>query len=403
MTDMLTPPNAFPAVAPAPISVPAAEPNAPAFAHESERAWRPPAIHSLLAQLIEFGGSDLHLTVGIRPRGRIHGELIDLEGTTVMTRDVLFGFIQEAFPAATYDKWVKEFDFDTAYEMDTKAGAVLSSRFRVNLFMEGGEPAAVFRVIPVEIRTMEDLNLKDSIQQLIKNTPRGLILVTGVTGSGKSTTLAGMMDWININRAVRILTFEDPIEFVHKSKRGTISQREIAIDTKDWRSGLKAVLRQDPDVILIGELRDPETIEMAIAAADTGHLVFGTLHTGTAADTVDRIVGEFPGNQQERIQSRLSTVLAGVVCQQLVPGIKGGRVVATEIMIMTDAIRANIRKGDLGGIGHAMADTSHGSISFDAHLAELVATGFITRRNAIQRAVNRKEFEKLVPAESTMY
>lgn len=391
MTDMLTPPTPFPAAT-----------LAPDYGSAPEQPYRTPAIQVLLAQLLEYNGSDLHLTVGTRPRARIHGSLDDLEGTQVMTRDVILGMIKEAFPAATYAKWTSEYDFDTAYEMSTAEGAVLDSRFRVNLFMERGEPAAVFRVIPVKIKTMEELNLRPAISKLVKETPRGLILVTGVTGSGKSTTLAAMLDWINENRADRIVTFEDPIEFVHRSKKGTISQREVGIDTRDWSRGLKAVLRQDPDVILIGELRDPETIEMAIAAADTGHLVFGTLHTGTAADTVGRIVGEFPGDQQERIQTRLSTTLSGVICQQLLPGIKGGRVVATEVMIMTDAIRSSIRKNDLGAIGHAMSDTTHGSISFDAHLAELVTTGVVSRRNAIQKAINRKEFGKLVPAESTL-
>lgn len=360
---------------------------------ESAFAAQRPTLETLLTDLVVQGGSDLHLTVGIPPRIRIHGDLRDMEGSGAFDAELISKLVQDLLGDEKWARFLDTRDLDTSYAMVKEDGAALDSRFRVNVFRERGNPAAVFRVIPTKIKTIEDLDLKPIISSFA-SLPRGLVLVTGVTGSGKSTTLAALIDLINRNDAVRILTFEDPIEFEHHSKMATISQREIFVDTADWGTAMKAVLREDPDVILIGEMRDPETIQTAITAADTGHLVFATMHTSSAKDSISRIVDSFPSERQNQVRTMLASNLKAIICQNLIPAKNGGRVVATEIMVTTDGIKNSIREGDLPAIDQAMTDQSKGSILLDSHLAELVTSGKITRLRAIKKASNPESLKK---------
>lgn len=354
-----------------------------------------PLIESYLTWMVDNGGSDLHIAGDEEPRVRIHGALRPIPGAPIVSNDDALVLISEVLTDKQAEVFAETLDYDAAYEMSTQQGAALDSRFRTNVSVALNKYQIVMRVIPTRIRTLDELGVLPQIKDLAK-LPRGLVLVTGPTGSGKSTTLAGLIDLINSTRDERIWTFEDPVEFTHKSKRCMVSHREIGTDTKSFFTGLKAVKREDPDIILIGEMRDPETIRAAIEAADTGHLVLGTLHTSSAYETVGRIINTFPEEEQNQIRVTLASILKSVICQTLIPAPKSemGRVVATEIMMVTPGIANNIRENDLPAIRNALSDRSSGSISLDAHLAELINAGKISKQEAMKKASSEENLER---------
>src|SRR5947208_1083880 len=294
-------------------------------------------LHQLLKAMVEKGSSDLHITTGSPPQLRIDGSLVPLKTpplTPVETKQLCYSILADA----------QKHKFEEENELDLSFGVKGLSRFRANLFMQRGAVAGAFRTIPFKILTFQELGLPPIVAELVKR-PRGLILVTGPTGSGKSTTLASMIDKINTERHEHIMTIEDPIEYLHPHKNCLVNQREVGADTRSFKTALKYILRQDPDVVLIGEMRDLETIEAALVTAETGHLCFATLHTNSAVQTINRIIDVFPPNQQSQIRAQLSFVLEGVVCQTLLPKATGdGRVPALEVMIPNAAIRNLIRE-----------------------------------------------------------
>ena len=334
------------------------------------------------------GASDLHIAVGLPPIIRVDGKLLQAP--------------YEAFTPQTSQRIVYDIltdeqiqKFESSFELDFSYALGRTSRFRVNVFRDKGNVAAAFRTIPTKIPTLADLNLP--VVEKLTHITRGLILVTGPTGSGKSTTLAAMVNSINLGRSEHIITIEDPIEYLHSHKISVINQRELGQDTKTFPNALRAALREDPDVILVGEMRDLETMQMAVSSAETGHLVFATLHTNSAATTVDRIVDSFPPGQQEQIRLQLSNNLQAVLCQQLLPRIGGGRVCAQEIMIATPAIRNLIREAKAHQIT-SMIQTSGaiGMMTMDMCLRDLTIKGAITKELALQRAMNRTELENML-------
>src|SRR5262245_43998038 len=348
-------------------------------------------VPELLARLLDLNGSDLHLTAGTPPTVRIHGELERLEDYPPMTPRSLQGMIYAILPQKMRERFEQELELDMSYSLPGRA------RFRVNVFMQRDAVGAVFRVIPFEIKDVNDLGLPPVAADLARF-PRGFVVVTGPTGSGKSTTLAAMVDVVNKERSGHIMTVEDPIEFLHKHKKCVVNQREIGADTHSFSSALKHVLRQDPDVILVGEMRDLETIGTAITAAETGHLVFATLHTQDAPQTIDRIIDVFPPHQQQQVRVQLSTTLQGVVTQQLLPTIDGqGRVAAVEIMIATPGIRNLIREGKVHQIYSAMqAGGRYGMQTMDMSLASHVKAGRITQQMAFERCHDAEELQRLI-------
>src|SRR5678809_181547 len=305
------------------------------------------SLSELLRKLSELGGSDLHITTGSPPQVRVDGHLRPLESYRVLTsadtKQLAYSVLTDA----------QKHRFEENLDLDFSFGVKGLSRFRANLFNQRGAVGAVFRAIPYEIKAFEDLGLPAVVKQLCDK-PRGLILVTGPTGSGKSTTLAAMIDKINRDRHEHILTIEDPIEFLHNHKGCLINQREVNADTHGFAAALRTALREDPDVVLIGEMRDLETIESALRIAETGHLTFATLHTNSAAQTINRIIDVFPAHQQSQIRTQLSLVLEGIVCQALLPKIGGGRVCWLEIMMPTPGIRNLIREDKVHQIYSAM-------------------------------------------------
>jgi len=344
----------------------------------------------MLKAAVQAGSSDIHLVIGKPPLMRVNGEMAEIPGFTKITADeskrLIYSILYEEQRAK----------FEETWELDCSFAVTGLSRFRVNVFLQKNGVEAVMRVISSKIPTAEQLRLQKSITDLA-DLPRGLVLVTGPTGSGKSTTLAVIMEMINNKYSNNILTVEDPIEFVYESKKSVFRQREIGQNTKSFASALKSALRQDPDVILIGELRDLETMQLAITAAETGHLGFGTLHTQDAPSTIDRIIDVFPPHQQAQIRVQLAVVLSAVVCQQLVTRKDGeGRVAAREIMIMTPAISNMIREGKTHMIYGALdTGAKHGMIPMDKSLAELVRTGMISPEEGLQRANNQETFKQL--------
>ena len=346
-------------------------------------------IEQLLREMVNHKASDLHIRVGVPPIFRINGELERLFDVRIDngTMDEFMADIMNHDQMARFEK-EKECDF--------AVGARDMGRFRVNAYHERGNLAAALRLIPNEIKSVTELGMPNVVMGFA-DFPRGLVLVTGPTGSGKSTTLAALVDKINTEKSAHIITIEDPIEFTHKSKKSVVVQREVHYDTYSFSAALRSSLRQDPDVVLIGEMRDLETISAAITIAETGHLVFATLHTNSAAQSIDRMIDVFPPHQQPQIRAQLSNILMAICSQRLVPAIGGGRVVAAEILIANPAVRNIIREGkshQLDAVIQTGAD--QGMQTMDRTLVNLVQSGTITYDNAREFAVDLTEFERLV-------
>jgi twitching motility protein PilT len=344
----------------------------------------------LLKTLVEAGGSDLHITTQTPPQIRVHGHLTRVEGadlTPAETKQLAYSVLTDA----------QKKRFEETCELDFSFGLKGLARFRCNMFNQRGSVGAVYRVIPEKIRSFQELALPPVLATLAER-PRGLVLVTGPTGSGKSTTLAAMIDKINKERHDHILTIEDPIEFVHQHQGCLVNQREVHSDTQSFSAALRAALREDPDIVLIGEMRDLETVESALKIAETGHLTFGTLHTNSAAQTINRIIDIFPANQQGQIRTQLSLVLEGIVCQSLLPKIGGGRVVSLEIMIPTPAIRNLIREDKIHQIYSAMQTGQEkvGMQTMNQSLATLYQTKKVTLETALAASSNREELQDLI-------
>jgi twitching motility protein PilT len=336
-------------------------------------------VNELLKRLVDLGGSDAHLKVGQPPGMRVSGKIVP-QGQHPLTPADTLAIAQEILSPEHWDAFNHSGDVDCSYSVPGLA------RFRVNVMRQRGSISLVLRHIPETIPTFEALGLPEICKTLVAK-PRGLVLVTGPTGSGKSTTLAAMIDLINTKEAAHILTMEDPIEFLHRDKRCYVNQREVGTDTKDFNQALRRALRQDPDIILVGEMRDLETIGLAVTAAETGHLVLATLHTTSVMKTVDRVVNVFPPVQQTMIRMQLAGTLQGIISQNLVPKIAGGRVAALEILIANDAVRAMIREDKMVQIMSVMqTGKRYGMQTLEDHLNELVASKVIAYEEAAARA-----------------
>jgi twitching motility protein PilT len=350
------------------------------------------SLSELLRKLSDVRGSDLHITTGSAPQVRVDGHLSPLEGyralTSADTKQLAYSVLTDA----------QKHRFEENLELDFSFGVKGLSRFRANLFNQRGAVGAVFRAIPYEIKAFEELGLPPVVK-LMCDKPRGLILVTGPTGSGKSTTLASMVDKINRDRREHILTIEDPIEFLHNHKNCIVNQREVKADTHGFAEALRTALRQDPDVVLVGEMRDLETIESALRIAETGHLTFATLHTNSAASTINRIIDVFPSDQQAQIRAQLSLVLEGIMCQALLPRAEGkGRVMALEVLVPNAAIRNLIREDKVHQI-YSMMQTGqdkYGMQTFNQSLATLYHKRLISSETALQRSSNVDELKELM-------
>jgi twitching motility protein PilT len=344
----------------------------------------------LLHTMVQMEGSDLHITTATPPQVRVHGHLVRLSGadlTPSETKQLAYSVLTDA----------QKKRFEESLELDFSFGIKGLARFRVNMFNQRGAVGAVYRLIPEKIRSFQELNLPQVLTTLAER-PRGLVLVTGPTGSGKSTTLAAMIDKINKERKDHILTIEDPIEFVHQHQGCLVNQREVHSDTQSFSNALRAALREDPDIVLIGEMRDLETVEAALRIAETGHLTFGTLHTNSASQTINRIIDIFPAHQQSQIRTQLSLVLEGIVCQALLPKIGGGRVVALEIMVPTHGIRNLIREDKVHQIYSAMqtGQEKMGMQTMNQSLATLYQKKLITLETATMASSNRDELQDLI-------
>jgi len=396
--------QASPQSTPAPQNVPGATATPPA--NESNGNTPPPAmtpaqvaasmaqevalhIDDLLRYAVSVGASDLHLTSHMPGCIRLHGAIRPIEGCPVLENETIREMIFGILPASQRERFEEEHELDTSHSI---AGV---GRFRVNVFMQRGTVAAALRSIPHEIPIFDSLGIPEAIRAF-SEMRRGLVLVTGPTGSGKSTTLASLVDIINRTKPLHIITIEDPIEFLHNHKRAIINQREVGEDTKSFSEALRRVLREDPDVILVGEMRDLETISMALTAAETGHLVFGTLHTQDAPQTIDRVIDVFPTSQQEQVRTMLSAALEGVVTQQLVLNAEGtGRLAACEVMMCTPAIRNLIRSSKTHQIYSLMqTGASYGMQTMDQGLAKLVKEGRITEAVAFDRCRNEDDLRQ---------
>jgi len=349
------------------------------------------SLHQLLKVAIEKGASDLHITAGSPPQVRINGFLVPLDLPPLRpaeTKQLVYSVLTDA----------QKHKFEENWELDLSFGVEGLSRFRANVFMQRGAVTAAFRAIPNRILSFEELGLPPVVAELA-NKPRGLVLVTGPTGSGKSTTLAALIDKINSERHVHIVTIEDPIEFVHQHKKAIVNQRELDADTKSYKNALKYILRQDPDVVLIGEMRDLETIESALIIAETGHLAFATLHTNSCVQTINRIVDVFPAYQQPQVRAQLSFVLEGVLSQQLLPRADGkGRVLALEIMIPNAAIRNLIREDKIHQIYSQMqvGQAKFGMQTMNQSLLSLYQRRYITLEEALSRSSDPEELRNMI-------
>src|SRR5437667_727157 len=351
-----------------------------------------PTLSELLKRMVDVGGSDLHITTNSPPRIRVHGELKPCDDLPALgpaeTKQLAYSILTDA----------QKHRFEESLELDVSFGIKNIARFRGNLFNQRGATAGVFRVIPFEIKTFDQLRLPPILRKLCEK-PRGLILVTGPTGSGKSTTLATMLDLINQTRYEHMITVEDPIEFIHPHKRCLVNQREVHSDTHSFANSLRAALREDPDVVLIGEMRDLETIESALRIAETGHLTFGTLHTNSAASTITRIIDVFPAHQQPQIRAQLSMVLEGILCQALLPRADGrGRAMVMEVLVPNAAIRNLVREDKIHQIYSAMqtGTSQTGMQTFNQALANAYFQKLITLDMALSRTSNADELQDMI-------
>jgi twitching motility protein PilT len=348
-------------------------------------------MHQLLKTLVDQGGTDLHITTNSPPQIRIDGKMVPLQLsplTASETKQLVYSVLTDT----------QKHRLEETLELDFSFGVKGLARFRANVFYQRGATAGAFRTIPWEMRTFKDLGLPEVVAQLCDK-PRGLILVTGPTGSGKSTTLAAMLDKVNAERHEHIVTIEDPIEYLHSHKRCLVNQRELHADTHSFGNALRSVLRQDPDVVLIGEMRDLETIESALRIAETGHLTFATLHTNSAAQTINRIIDVFPAHQQSQIRAQLSFVLEGILCQSLLPRASGqGRVLALEILVPNSAIRNLIREDKVHQIYSAMqtGQSQFGMQTFNQCLATLHFKKHITLQLALSMSSNPDELQEMI-------
>src|SRR6202047_712688 len=349
------------------------------------------SLSDLLKRMLEMGGSDLHITTNSPPQIRVHGHLVPLDlpqMTPAETKQLAYSVMTDS----------QKHRFEESLELDFSFGLKGLARFRANVFNQRGATAAVFRLIPFEIKSFNQLGLPAIVSKLCDK-PRGLVLVTGPTGSGKSTTLAAMIDKINAERHAHILTIEDPIEYIHQHKSCLVNQREVHSDTNSFSNALRAALREDPDIVLIGEMRDLETVEAALRIAETGHLTFGTLHTNSAAQTINRIIDIFPAGQQSQIRTQLSLVLEGIVCQALLPRADGkGRVVSLEIMVPNSAIRNLIRDDKIHQIYGAMQTGQEklGMQTANQALASLYIKRAITLETAMAASSLKDELQDMI-------
>jgi twitching motility protein PilT len=351
-----------------------------------------PTLSDLLKRLVETGGSDLHITTNSPPRIRLHGELKPLDDIPPLgpadTKQLAYSILTDN----------QKHRFEENLELDFSFGIKNIARFRGNMFNQRGAVGGVFRVIPFEIKTFEQLGLPSILRKLCEK-PRGLVLVTGPTGSGKSTTLATMLNLINETRFEHMLTIEDPIEFIHGHKKCLVNQREVHSDTYSFANALRAALREDPDVVLIGEMRDLETIESALRIAETGHLTFATLHTNSASSTINRIIDVFPSHQQSQVRAQLSLVLEGILCQSLLPRADGrGRALAMEILIPNAAVRNLVREDKIHQIYSAMqaGQDKYGMQTFNQSLFSLYQQRHITLETAMSRSSNSDELQDMI-------
>ncbi len=349
-----------------------------------------PELIAALEEVVLQGASDLHLTVNAPPMLRLDGSLQPAGSIAPWSREKVVSALFSILTAEQKEIFERDLELDFAYTISNDA------RFRVNMYQQRGSMGGAFRIIPTELKQLQALGIPESVGKFAQ-LARGLVLVTGPTGSGKSTTLAALIDLVNSTRADHIVTVEDPIEFLHHHKKSIVNQREVGSDTHSFGAALKHVLRQDPDVILIGELRDLETISVALTAAETGHLVFATLHTQDAPQTIDRVIDVFPPHQQGQVRAQLAATLQGVICQSLVKRADGkGRAVATEVLITTSAIANLIREGKTYQIVSMMqAGRAQGMHTMDQHLADLVKSGAITYEAAIEKAHDVDGLERL--------
>ncbi len=358
---------------------------------EPEEELKDPNLAEFLVAVIDNGASDLHLTSGLPPMIRVHGELRRLRDYRMLEPKDLQELLYSMLTQKQREIFEENLELDISYSLPGQG------RFRVNIFQQRDALGAVMRMIPFEIKSIDQLGVPEAVKEFAQ-LRRGLVLVTGITGSGKSTTLAALIDMINAERAEHIMTVEDPIEFLHKHKKAIVNQREVGADTKSFAKALKHVLRQDPDIILVGEMRDLETISTALTAAETGHLVFGTLHTQDAPQSVDRVIDVFPPHQQEQIRVMLAGTLAGVVSQQLLPTPNGkGRALAAEVLVVTPAVQNLIREGKTHQIYTSMqAGGKFGMQVMDQHLAELVKKGKVSYEMGLERCHHATEYNRLV-------
>ena len=351
-------------------------------------------ILELLEQVLERGASDLHITSGSPPTLRVHGSLVRLDHYPRLDPEQLQRMIYSILTQKQRERLEQDLELDVSYSLPGKA------RFRVNVYFQRDALGAAFRLIPFEIRSIEELGLPQQVEEFAR-LPRGLVLVTGPTGSGKSTTLASLVDVVNNEKDVHIMTVEDPIEFLHRHKKALVNQREVGHDTQSFANALKHVLRQDPDVILVGEMRDLETIATALTAAETGHLVFATLHTQDAPQTIDRIIDVFPPFQQQQVRVQLATTLQGVVTQQLLPTTdRRGRVAAAEILVATPAVRNLVREAKIHQIYSTMqAGGKFGMQTMDMALAALAKSGKISYETALAQCHDVDELKQILGRE----
>jgi twitching motility protein PilT len=347
-------------------------------------------IHDLLDQLVLLEGSDIHLIVGSPPMVRVDGNLLAIEGTPPLTQTEAEAMIFPILNQEQKDYVTVNKELDFGYQFQEKG------RFRVNVYQSKGCIAASLRLIPTKIKTLEELQLPPILSDFAQYR-QGLVLLTGPTGEGKSTTLAAIIDLINSSRADHILTIEDPIEFVYQPKKSIISQRELNHDTNSWQIALRSALREDPNVVLIGEMRDFETIASAITIAETGHLVFATLHTSTAAETIDRIIDVFPAAQQGQVRQQLAATIKAVASQRLIPSVTGKRTAAFEVMIANAAVRNLIREAKSHQIDTVIQTSSEsGMMMFESHLQTLIQRGVITAETALEHSFRPQEMQRLL-------